>query len=63
MTSEATSEEAAMNQAELDTTMCRDCWRRDNLTFAQRLDPAYIRREHRHLCDEHRAVRREIRAA
>ncbi len=40
---------------------CGDCWRRENLTFAQRLDPAYIRRGSGHLCDEHRASRNESR--
>ncbi|MEU8894550.1 hypothetical protein [Nocardia sp. NPDC048505] len=40
---------------------CGDCWRRDNLTFKQRLDPAYIRRGYLHLCDEHRASQEELR--
>ncbi|TQM30168.1 hypothetical protein [Nocardia bhagyanarayanae] len=41
---------------------CGDCWRRENLTFAQRLDPAYIRRGNGQLCEEHRASRNESRA-
>ncbi|MCP2277522.1 hypothetical protein SAMN04244553_2946 [Nocardia amikacinitolerans] len=40
---------------------CGDCWRRENLTFAQRLDPAFIRRGSGHLCEEHRASRNESR--
>ncbi|MFG1792237.1 hypothetical protein [Nocardia altamirensis] len=43
---------------------CGDCWRNENLTFAQRLDPAHIRRSLRHLlCDEHRARQEELRAS
>ncbi|QIS02569.1 hypothetical protein F5X71_09755 [Nocardia brasiliensis] len=42
---------------------CGDCWRRENLTFAQRLDPAHIRRSSRfYLCEEHRAKREELAA-
>ncbi|PXX60340.1 hypothetical protein DFR70_110180 [Nocardia tenerifensis] len=44
-----------------DTT-CGDCWRIENLTFAQRLDPALVRRGQRHLCEEHRAKREELAA-
>ncbi|MEV0250821.1 hypothetical protein AB0H76_29795 [Nocardia sp. NPDC050712] len=40
---------------------CGDCWRRDNLTFKQRLDPAYVRRGYLLLCDEHRASQEELR--
>ncbi|MEV6769913.1 hypothetical protein AB0N05_14930 [Nocardia sp. NPDC051030] len=35
--------------------VCDECWRRDNLTFAQRLDPAFIRPGRRRVCEEHRA--------
>ncbi|MFI6046394.1 hypothetical protein ACIA8C_32580 [Nocardia sp. NPDC051321] len=41
---------------------CGDCWRNENLTFAQRLDPALIRRSMRQLCEEHRAKREELAA-
>jgi hypothetical protein len=40
--------------------VCGDCWRRENLTFAQRLDPAYIRRGYLYVCPEHRAHRDEL---
>lgn len=40
---------------------CGDCWRRENLTFVQRLDPAFIRHGYRYVCDEHRASRHELR--
>jgi hypothetical protein len=39
---------------------CGDCWRRENLTFQQRLDPAYIRRGYAVICEEHRAIRDEL---
>lgn len=35
--------------------MCIDCWRRDNLTFTQRLDPAYIKPGPKYRCALHRA--------
>ncbi|WP_280448441.1 hypothetical protein [Nocardia brasiliensis] len=37
--------------------VCSDCWRRDNLTVAQRLDPAYNRPRSQWLCPEHWAER------
>ncbi len=39
---------------------CGDCWRREHLTFTQRLDPAYNRRSPRYLCPDHRAQREEL---
>ena len=44
----------------MNEPVCGDCWRRDHLTFVQRLDPAYIRRGHRFLCPEHRGQREEL---
>ncbi|MFE3190819.1 hypothetical protein ACFXHA_17545 [Nocardia sp. NPDC059240] len=35
--------------------VCIDCWRRDNLTFTQRLDPAYIKPGPKFRCAMHRA--------
>ncbi|MTE16028.1 hypothetical protein [Nocardia aurantiaca] len=35
--------------------VCIDCWRRDNLTFAQRLDPAYVKPGPKYRCAMHRA--------
>ncbi len=43
----------------MNTVVCGDCWRRENLTFAQRLDPAFIRPGSTYLCPEHRACRDE----
>ncbi|WP_433680152.1 hypothetical protein [Nocardia sp. CA-119907] len=43
----------------MNNVVCGDCWRRENLTFAQRLDPAFIRPEFAYLCAEHRACRAE----
>lgn len=43
----------------MNTVVCGDCWRRENLTFAQRLDPAFIRPGFAYLCPEHRACRAE----
>lgn len=40
--------------------VCRDCWRRENLTFAQRLDPSYVATGPAGLCTEHRARRDEL---
>jgi|GEM_PF-5389184 len=45
----------------MNEPVCGDCWRRDHLTFVQRLDPAFIRRGHRYLCPEHNAQREELR--
>ncbi|MFI9503096.1 hypothetical protein [Nocardia sp. NPDC052566] len=45
----------------MNKLVCGDCWRRENLTFVQRLDPAFIRTGHVHLCAEHRARRAELR--
>ncbi|MEV6101371.1 hypothetical protein [Nocardia sp. NPDC051981] len=44
------TEEDAMKEP-----VCIDCWRRDNLTFAQRLDPAYIKPGPKYRCAMHRA--------
>jgi hypothetical protein len=44
----------------MNEPVCGDCWRREHLTFVQRLDPAYNRRAVRHLCPEHRAQRAEL---
>ncbi|GAA5073542.1 hypothetical protein GCM10023319_07000 [Nocardia iowensis] len=54
---EQRNEEAVMSEF-----ACGDCWRRENLTFKQRLDPAHIHRGHRQLCEEHRAKREELAA-
>ncbi|QIS12140.1 MULTISPECIES: hypothetical protein [Nocardia] len=40
----------------MDNLVCIDCWRRDNLTFAQRLDPAYITPGPVYRCPTHRAL-------
>lgn len=45
----------------MDERVCVDCWRRDNLTFVQRLDPAFITPGPVHRCAMHRAVRDELR--
>jgi hypothetical protein len=47
----------------MNELVCGDCWRRDHLTFAQRLDPAFIRHGSRYLCPEHRALRAELHRA
>ncbi|WP_157574452.1 hypothetical protein [Nocardia jejuensis] len=41
--------------------ICGDCWRRENLSFVQRLDPAFNRRGQRflYLCAQHQAERNE----
>ncbi|WP_330253230.1 hypothetical protein OG874_01030 [Nocardia sp. NBC_00565] len=44
----------------MNNVVCGDCWRRENLTFAQRLDPAFIRPGFAYLCAEHRACRAEL---
>ncbi|WP_067674237.1 hypothetical protein [Nocardia miyunensis] len=44
----------------MNELVCGDCWRRDHLTFAQRLDPAFIRHGSRYLCPEHRTLRAEL---
>ena len=44
----------------MNELVCGDCWRRDHLTFVQRLDPAFIRHGYRQLCPEHRAQRAEL---
>ncbi|WP_162958260.1 hypothetical protein [Nocardia yunnanensis] len=36
--------------------VCIDCWRRENLTFAQRLDPAFIKPGPKYRCATHRAM-------
>ncbi|NNH74693.1 hypothetical protein HLB23_33410 [Nocardia uniformis] len=41
--------------------VCVDCWRRDNLTFKQRLDPAYVTPGPAHRCALHGAIRDELR--
>jgi hypothetical protein len=35
--------------------ICIDCWRRDHLTFVQRLDPAYVKPGPVHRCAMHKA--------
>ncbi|MQY20640.1 hypothetical protein [Nocardia macrotermitis] len=44
----------------MNELVCGDCWRREHLTFVQRLDPAFIRHGSRYLCPEHRALRAEL---
>ncbi|MGN2640866.1 hypothetical protein ACWEKT_14205 [Nocardia takedensis] len=44
----------------MNTLVCGDCWRQDNLTFKQRLDPAFIRPGNRYLCPEHSARHDEL---
>ncbi|WP_156371044.1 hypothetical protein [Nocardia arizonensis] len=44
----------------MNTLVCGDCWRQENLTFAQRLDPAFIRPGIRYLCPEHMARQDEL---
>ncbi|MET7767335.1 hypothetical protein [Nocardia sp. NPDC005366] len=44
----------------MNTLVCGDCWRQENLTFAQRLDPAFIRPGFRYLCAEHMALQDEL---
>ncbi|MVU75834.1 hypothetical protein GPX89_01075 [Nocardia sp. ET3-3] len=36
--------------------VCIDCWRRENLTFAQRLDPAFNKRGPKYRCPIHREM-------
>ncbi|MEC3915757.1 hypothetical protein VMT65_28015 [Nocardia sp. CDC153] len=36
--------------------VCIDCWRRENLTFAQRLDPAFIKPGPKYRCAIHREM-------
>ncbi|UGT41479.1 hypothetical protein LTV02_37055 [Nocardia yamanashiensis] len=43
----------------MDEPVCMDCWRRDNLTFAQRLDPAFVKPGPVHRCAMHRKLRDE----
>lgn len=45
----------------MDKWVCVDCWRRDNLTFVQRLDPAYVTPGPAHRCAMHMAIRDELR--
>ncbi|MBF6181662.1 MULTISPECIES: hypothetical protein [Nocardia] len=40
--------------------VCVDCWRRDNLTFAQRLDPAFVTPGPAHRCATHRAFLEDL---
>ncbi|WP_330180267.1 hypothetical protein OHB26_28130 [Nocardia sp. NBC_01503] len=40
----------------MDEPVCMDCWRRDNLTFVQRLDPAFCKPGPAHRCAMHRAM-------
>ncbi len=44
----------------MNELVCGDCWRRDHLTFVQRLDPAFIRQGYRYLCPDHLAQRAEL---
>ncbi|MBF6331670.1 hypothetical protein [Nocardia transvalensis] len=44
----------------MDKLVCSDCWRRDNLTFAQRLDPAFVTPGPVHRCAMHRNLRDEL---
>ncbi|MBL1078272.1 hypothetical protein JK358_28080 [Nocardia sp. 2] len=39
----------------MDERVCVDCWRRENLTFAQRLDPAFVKPGPVHRCAIHQA--------
>ncbi|MEU0542145.1 hypothetical protein [Nocardia sp. NPDC005978] len=39
---------------------CHDCWRQENLTFVQRLDPAFARTGLWRLCRKHQALRDEL---
>ncbi|RDI54204.1 hypothetical protein [Nocardia mexicana] len=44
----------------MDKLVCIDCWRRDNLTFVQRLDPAFVTPGPFHRCAAHRDLRAEL---
>ncbi|MFI5782296.1 hypothetical protein [Nocardia sp. NPDC051570] len=44
----------------MDKLVCIDCWRRDNLTFAQRLDPAFITPGPVHRCAIHRTLHEDL---
>ncbi|MFR9749723.1 hypothetical protein ACL02S_01660 [Nocardia sp. 004] len=44
----------------MDELVCIDCWRRDNLSFAQRLDPAFITPGPVHRCPMHLALRDDL---
>ncbi|WP_174183587.1 hypothetical protein [Nocardia barduliensis] len=43
----------------MDEPVCTDCWRRDNLSFAQRLDPAFISPGPVHRCAAHLTQQQE----
>ncbi|GAB4583771.1 MULTISPECIES: hypothetical protein [Nocardia] len=45
----------------MDEPVCIDCWRRDHLTFVQRLDPAYITPGPVHRCAMHRRHLEDLR--
>ncbi|QIS18652.1 hypothetical protein [Nocardia terpenica] len=44
----------------MDKSVCIDCWRRDNLTFAQRLDPAFITPGPAYRCPTHRRLHEDL---
>ncbi|MGK8486388.1 hypothetical protein [Nocardia asiatica] len=44
----------------MDKLVCTDCWRRDNLSFAQRLDPAFISPGPVHRCPAHLTLQQEL---
>ncbi|MCU1646174.1 MAG: hypothetical protein JWN03_6449 [Nocardia sp.] len=55
-TTPASFSEAATKEDTMNKSVCIDCWRRDNLTFVQRLDPAFYRPGPVHRCAMHRAL-------
>ncbi len=44
----------------MNELVCIDCWRRDNLSFAQRLDPAFVTPGPVHRCAMHRTLRDDL---
>ncbi len=44
----------------MDKPVCTDCWRRDNLSFAQRLDPAFIAPGPVHRCALHLTLHEDL---
>ncbi|QLY30507.1 hypothetical protein [Nocardia huaxiensis] len=44
----------------MDERVCVDCWRRDNLTFVQRLDPAFVKPGPVHRCAIHKAYHEQL---
>ncbi|MFF0491003.1 hypothetical protein ACWDSJ_17275 [Nocardia sp. NPDC003482] len=45
----------------MNEPVCIDCWRRDNLTFVQRLDPAFVTPGPVHRCVPHRTAHEDLR--